>query len=374
MLNRQYKVAIIGAGAAGIGMSVALKQYGLKDHIVLEKGQVGNSFQHWNTQTRFISPSFTTNGFGVPDLNAVTPTTSPAFTLLEEHPSGPEYQAYLNSLVDYYQLPVEEHADVVQIEKAANDQYHIHLADHSLIVAEYVIIALGDYSFPDTANIKNAQLGRHYRDIKAYDQFIGQGPQTIIGGNESAFDLATHLAALGIQSTLYTAEPAFNLDEPDPSKRLSTYTFNNFQPFESSITVKNDAKVVQIEKIGDQYQLDFANGAKQLITSQPLLATGFSNTQSKLVKDLFAVENARAVLNDEDESTRAKNVFMVGPEVVHGQVILCYVYKYRQRFAPLAELILRRDNQPINTEVAEQYRINNMYLKNLSNCAVDCDC
>lgn len=373
MLN-QYKVAIIGAGAAGIGMSAALSQYGIDDQIVLERSEIGNSFKNWNSQTRFISPSFTTNGFGVPDLNAVTPQSSPAYTLQNEHPSGVDYQRYLKAVVDHFSLPVREHAGVLDVTKLADYHYLLTLEDQTQITAKYIIVALGDYSFPDTANIQGADLGIHYRSIKDYEPFIGRGRQTIIGGNESAFDLAIHLAMFGIPSTLYTKAPAFNLGEPDPSKRLSTYTYNNYQPFAGKITVKNDYGLEKIGEEGNQYQLYFENGEQINVDNPPLLATGFSNTQSPIVRNLFETSHGLAVLNEDDESTIAGNAFMVGPEVVHGNVILCYVYKYRQRFAPLTELIVRRENQQLKTDVAERYRINNMFLKNFANCSVDCDC
>ena len=41
-------------------------------------GRVGESFLRWPAETRFISPSFTGNFFGAPDLNAITPDSSPA--------------------------------------------------------------------------------------------------------------------------------------------------------------------------------------------------------------------------------------------------------------------------------------------------------
>ena len=54
---------IIGAGPSGIGMAIALIEMGLDDILILDKGQVGESFKigHY---LRFITPSFTTNGFG----------------------------------------------------------------------------------------------------------------------------------------------------------------------------------------------------------------------------------------------------------------------------------------------------------------------
>ncbi|NUL20379.1 NAD(P)-binding domain-containing protein, partial [Agrobacterium tumefaciens] len=54
---QHHKVAIIGAGAAGIGMAITLKDFGITDVIILEKGTVGHSFKHWPKSTRTITPS-----------------------------------------------------------------------------------------------------------------------------------------------------------------------------------------------------------------------------------------------------------------------------------------------------------------------------
>lgn len=81
----QVEIVIIGAGAAGIGFGTALHLLGMDNFVILERGEVGESFLNWPEETRFITPSFTTNGFGFPDLNAVVPNTSPAFTFGKEH-------------------------------------------------------------------------------------------------------------------------------------------------------------------------------------------------------------------------------------------------------------------------------------------------
>ena len=62
-MQKSNKVVIIGAGPSGIGMAIALIEMGLDDILILDKGQVGESFKNWPLSTRFITPSFTTNGF-----------------------------------------------------------------------------------------------------------------------------------------------------------------------------------------------------------------------------------------------------------------------------------------------------------------------
>ena len=95
MKKSEYEIIVVGAGASGIGFGVVLKELGITNYIVLDKGVIGQSFQNWADETKLISPSFTSNMFDIPDLNSVTPLTSPAFNFNKEHLSGKEYSKYL---------------------------------------------------------------------------------------------------------------------------------------------------------------------------------------------------------------------------------------------------------------------------------------
>ena len=83
-----YDVAVIGGGAAGVGVSVTLRHAGIENFVVLERDSVGASFASWPAETRFITPSFPTNSIGMIDLNSIAIGVSPAFSLQVEHPTG----------------------------------------------------------------------------------------------------------------------------------------------------------------------------------------------------------------------------------------------------------------------------------------------
>ncbi|MCG8373718.1 MAG: NAD(P)-binding domain-containing protein, partial [Balneolales bacterium] len=82
------------------------------------------------------------------------------------------------------------------------------------------------------------------------------------------------------------------------------------------------------------------------------------------------------LLNAFDESTKTKNLFLVGPQVKHDSALFCFIYKYRQRFAIVAESISRRNQIPnfLIREVIQEYIDNNFYLKDLSCCDDECVC
>jgi len=84
----KHDVIIVGAGAAGVGMAATLKDFGIEDFLILDRHEVGSSFERWPSEMRLITPSFNTTPFGILDLNAVTLNTSVANDLGEDHPTG----------------------------------------------------------------------------------------------------------------------------------------------------------------------------------------------------------------------------------------------------------------------------------------------
>ena len=112
-----FDVIIIGAGAAGIGAGIALDHSGVDNYIIIDKGEIGSSFASWPDETRFITPSFPSNSIGMLDLNSIAIGVSPAYNMKIEHPNGSEYSKHLQDLAEFFELPVREKAEVVQIAK-----------------------------------------------------------------------------------------------------------------------------------------------------------------------------------------------------------------------------------------------------------------
>ena len=79
--TKTYDVVVIGGGAAGVGVSVALRHAGIENFVILERQTIGASFASWPAETRFITPSFPTNSIGMLDLNSIAIGVSPAFSL-----------------------------------------------------------------------------------------------------------------------------------------------------------------------------------------------------------------------------------------------------------------------------------------------------
>ena len=251
--------------------------------------------------------------------------------------------------------------------------YELMLSSAQILEAQYVFIGIGDFSYPYRPNIPGNNYGIHYADIQTYQPFSNQ-MQTVIGGNEAGFDVAISLAKRGIPTTIYTAESGLESKAADPSKRLSTFTIGRYLEYADLIHVESHKQLVAIKKEPTTFKLTFADSSTATSQTKPIFATGFAVSQSHLVSSLFEIRENRPLLTTTDESTKSPNVFLIGPQVTHDDVVLCYIYKYRQRFAPLAEEILVRQHMAINPQITKQYKKANMFLEHFDDCDVNCQC
>jgi len=366
-----YDVIIIGAGAAGIGVSIPLAKLGL-NYIILEKNSIGASFKQWPTETRFISPSFTGNFFKMPDLNAVTPDTSPAFDLLTEHPTGEEYAVYLEQVAAFFGVAVESGVEVKSIEDKGGG-FILHTSK-GIYGSSFVVWAAGEYQYPKTDAFEGGHFCTHYAEVESFADVIGTN-SVVIGGYESGFDAAVNLTQLGKKVTLIDSDNYLELINSDSSYSLSPFTRDRIRDVMDDIDYHAETRVSQVKFIDTKYYVKTNDG--QIFTSddEPINCTGF-DTSLKLVDKLFDFDDGYPLLNDFDESQKTQNLFLVGPQVKHGNALFCFIYKYRQRFAIVAEEIARRNVIPESAieAVIGDYKLNNFYLDDLSCCDDECVC
>jgi putative flavoprotein involved in K+ transport len=367
-----YDVVIVGAGAAGIGMGIVLRELGVERFALLERQQLGASFARWPREMRFITPSFTGNTFGQLDLNAVAPNTSPAYTLQREHPSGAEYVEYLKVIARHFALPIREGVEVYALEAPADGGFILH-SSMGDIRSRFVIWAAGEFGYPRAYPFPGAEHCRHNAEIASWAEVAGD-EAVVIGGFESGIDAAYHLVMAGKRVRVLDGEASWEEAGSDPSIALSPYTRERLdQALDTGrLELIGGALVAEVERTGDGYLVRDADGDAWETAIPPILATGFAGSL-QLVRDLFAwTEGGHAELSERDESTRVPGLFVVGPSVRHEGVIFCYIYKFRQRFAVVAAAI--GEELGLNLEPLDAYRAAGMYLDDLSCCGAECAC
>jgi len=369
------RVLIVGAGPAGLGVASALKRAGLVDLLVVDAEDIGASFKKWPAQMRFITPGFYSNPFNLPDLNSIDPETSPTDFFRTEHLTGKQYAAYLEAVVDHYQIPVKTGIKVVSLEK--KDGMFSAKTSQGEIQAEYVVWATGQFSTPRDKDFLGAELAIHNSQIADWNE-LGGDEFTVIGGYESGVDAALNLVDLGKSVRLISRGEPWANDNPDPSRSLSPRTLDRLRgilraPEKASlIEFIKGTEIQRIEKSDSWWTLYDQDGFPHTTLTRPILANGFTGGLSH-IKSLFEEDsNGLPIFSeDADESTLTPNLFYSGPELVHRNALFCFVYKFRARFGVIAHEIASRCGKPEVDEKLLPYLKNGFMNTDLDCCYVD---
>ena len=369
--ERIYDVVVVGAGAAGIGVAVALRHAGIENFVVCERHKIGASFDFWPNETRFITPSFPTNSIGMLDLNAIAIKTSPGFSLEVEHPTGEEYAMYLRVVAQIFKLPIRQKTDVMHVAKV-DDGFHVVTPDE-ILQAKHVIWAAGEFQYPRLNGFAGAEMCRHTATIDSYEYLDGDD-FIVVGGYESGVDVAYHLASRGKRVKVFDKNRPWVDDSSDPSLALSPFSLERVreQRFFEHVELYPHMPVKSVARAGTTYEVTAQGGHRFETRVPPLLAGGFEGSQ-KLVEDMFEKrDDGSLLLSENDESTIVPGIFLCGPAVRHDNHVFCFIFKYRQRFAVVAKAIATSLGLP--AEALEAYRSWGMYLDDLSNCGEECVC
>ena len=364
-----FDVVVVGGGAAGVGVGVALKHAGVDNFVILDRQTVGASFASWPAETRFITPSFPTNSIGMLDLNSIAVGVSPAFSLEVEHPTGEEYASHLRGVAHYFELPVREHRDVLRVTRVGED-FRVDTAEQTLR-AKHVIWAAGEFQYPRLNGFAGSELCRHTATITSYQDLDGDD-FIVIGGYESGVDAAYHLAFHDKSVRLFDIGCPWEDESSDPSVALSTYSIERMREewFEQQVELFPHTPIASVSRVDDGYEVKALDGRWFPTSAPPLLAGGFEGSH-KLVAELFERrEDGFPKLSENDESTMTPGLFLCGPAVRHDNHVFCFIYKYRQRFAVVAKAVATSLGLP--AEELENYRKWGMYLDDLSCCGEEC--
>ncbi len=372
--SRLHQVAIVGAGAAGLGCAAALKEFGVNDIVVLDRHEVGASFRRWPEEMRFITPSFTSNAFGLLDLNAIVPGTSPAYSLDREHPSGSAYAQYLDAVAQHYQLPVEPGVDVCSLTTEDDGTFTLTTTDRP-VRAQHVIWAAGEFQYPERHSFTGAERCRLTAEVGTLQELEGDR-FTVIGGHESAADATVSLVELQKNVTVLARTATWKSEEPDPSIALSPFTRERLARAHKTgfVDFVEDVNVTSVREDGDAWVVRDSDDREWSSETRPILATGFAGSLGHLDGMIEYNEDGVPVFTEEaDESTIVPGLFISGPMLQHRGVSFCFIYKFRQRFAVVANAIAQRLGMD-TTEAVEFRRATGMYLDNLAGCDESCEC
>jgi len=174
-----YEVIIIGAGPIGIELALALKEAGV-DYLHLDAKQVGYTMTWWPRNTNF---------FSTPERVAICGI--PLQSTHQGRTTGEEYQVYLRSIVETFNLPINTYEKVVEL---THHEMGFHLRTETLTgnksyTCRQVVLAKGDMDSPNLLNIPGEDLSHvshYFIDPHAYFR----KKLLIVGGKNSAVEAA----------------------------------------------------------------------------------------------------------------------------------------------------------------------------------------
>ena len=375
--SARTSVLIVGAGPSGIGVATALKQAGVTDMQIIDAREIGASFLNWPHQMSLLTPSFHSNSFGLTDLNAIDPETSPADYLRTQHPKGDQYAKYLKAVATYHELPVRTGVRVSALEKEG-DQF-IATTNQGDFFADIVVWATGQFFSPRDQAFPGAELALHSSKVNDWKELEGD-EFTVIGGYESGLDAALNLVDLGKTVCLHSRGEPWTSDDPDPSRSISPRTLDRLRDILQS---PEKSKKLELFKNSDICSIEESQGWWTLLDqdeipsvsyTRPILANGFHSGLG-LVESLFLHdENNLPVFSEEaDESTSTPGLFYSGPALVHRNSLFCFIYKFRARFGVVAREIANRLGKPEVDDKLMSY-LKAGFMNTDLDCCTNCEC
>lgn len=171
-MGKQFDVIIIGAGLSGICVSDELHSQGI-NHLIIEKGQVGNSWRNMPDFLTLISPWYCNKPRA--DKKNYSPTYKmPAL----------EYANQLSRFVKERSLPIKEGVTVFGIQKK-DEKFVIKTSDGEYI-AKTIVMACGYFDNPIFPIVKKDLTSKikelHFKDYKSVEESVLPHKKVLIVG------------------------------------------------------------------------------------------------------------------------------------------------------------------------------------------------
>ena len=167
--------------------------------------------------------------------------------------------------------------------------------------------------------------------------------------------------------TVNTPTPA------SPSPRFPSNAWNGADST-GAVNLVGGVDITSVRVVGDTWVVQASDGRKWASETRPILSTGFKGSLSHIDGLIEYDEDGGLVVTEEaDESTLVPGLFISGPILEHRGVNFCFIYKFRQRFAVVADAIAQRLGMD-TTEAVAAHRAAGMYLDDVSCCEESCAC
>lgn len=299
MGDNHHNCIIVGAGPGGLATAFALQLAGISDIVVLDRGQVGQSWLDYPPETRLLSSSKEdTDENQIADIKVweVQPNI--------EHPTHTMYQRYLAAVAERKGILVEEGCDIISVRLHAETQnFELTTIDSRVFTSKYLIWASGMYSTPDE-QLACTGCFIHYSRIQDW-KHITETDVTVVGGANGASEVVIQLAQPGRVVRLVCSSP-FEVPEPiDTLWKENRKLIKDLQ-YQGLVKIVENFRVKKIYHDDIAFILESTDGQILHSATRPIVCIGFL-PNIEPVKELVDIKvEGHDKFLDLDESHQSK--------------------------------------------------------------------
>ena len=286
-----YEIVIIGGGPIGLACGIEAEKAGVS-YLIIEKGCLVNSLYHYPYNMTFFSTSDKLEIGGVP------------FISHNNKPTRSEALEYYRRVTVSWNLNVHLYESVEEIDN--KDGFKI-VTDKGTYTADNIILSTGFYDLPFLLNVKGEKLPKvkHYYDEP--HPYFGQ-KVIVVGGANSAVDVALETFRKGAEVTMVVREPEINPRvkywvRPDIENRIA----------ESSIKAYFNSSIMEIRE--KEVDIKTTEGELTIENDFVLAMTGYQPNFDFL--ESIGIEIGKDDMktpshNPETMETNVPNIFLAG--------------------------------------------------------------
>ena len=292
MEENLYDVIIIGSGPIGLSCGIEAEKLGLR-YLIIEKGCLVNSIYHFPTNMTFFSTAEKIEIGDVP------------FVAHGDKPTRREALEYYRRVKNHWQLNLHTYEEVTKVEQRPT--FFNIKTNKAAYQTRTVIIATGFYGLPNLLNVPGEDLPKvkhYFDDAHPYiDHKV-----IVIGGGNSAADVALETYYKGAEVTLVVREPSMKKSikywiKPNIENRIK----------EGSIKAYFNSEVVAIRP--KEVDLKTPTGVITIKNDFVLAMTGYHPDFDwlKNIGIAFSEDEKLIPIHQEDTfETNVPNIFLAG--------------------------------------------------------------
>ncbi len=307
-LLQHHQVIIVGAGPGGISVASALQDRGVQDVLIIDEGEVGQSWLDYPKETHLLSESSLKN-----DDNVIADVSTTEVFPHIGHPSHEVYQKYLAYVVSKRKLAVQTNTKILRVYfDQSNKNFVLEGKEDTFFTCKMLVWAAGMYATPNE-QLETEGCFIHYAHMPYMDS-ITSDEVMVVGSANGASGVVLELAKPGRLVTMVTSHP---YEVPHPIDCLWKEQMQFIKDLQNQGLVKivENFRVKSIYGQEGHYILESEDGQKLHAKKKPIICTGFLPNVEP-IKDLVDQKcmdhDTYLELDEFHQSTRQPGLFVAG--------------------------------------------------------------